>query len=132
MPPLAILPKKQYDMSQSNPTSQANLTCTDTDSKGVGSDALESTPEDSQATVSEDDRRVLNALRFFYPDRHLNMARVDHSSTLANHFKPTALSCFSESDTSSTESHTVSLDTDLIDADNRRNFVRTGIGTISY
>ena len=89
-------------MSQSNPTGQANLTHTDTDTKGVATDTLESTPEDSRADVSEDDCRVLNALRFFYTDRHINMACVGHNSTLVNDITSTTLSFVSDSDTFNT------------------------------
>ena len=84
MPP--ILPKKQNDMSQPTPTGQVNLTRTDTE--GVTADALESESEGNPPDVSDEDRRVLNALRFFYPDRHINMAHAGHSSSLVKVLSP--------------------------------------------
>ena len=67
----------------------------------------------------------------FFPDRHINMACTGHSSSLANDIKSTTLSFVSDSDTNSTESQTASFNMDLIDSDNKQNFARTGVGTMS-
>ena len=87
--------------------------------------------EGNPPDVSDEDRRVSNALQFFYPDRHINMARAGHSSNLVNDIKFTTLSFVSDSDTNSTESRIASFNMDLIDADNKQNFARTGLGTMS-
>ena len=124
MPP--ILHKKQYD-SQGH----ANLTRTDTDPEGVTADVLESESEDNPPDASDEDRRVLNTFQFFYPDRHIHMVHVGHISSLVNDIKSNTLNFVSDLDTNSTESQTVSLNTDLIYADNKQNFARTAIDTLS-
>ena len=104
-------------MSQPTPTGQANLTWTGTE--GVTTDILDSESEGNPPAVSDEDRRVLNALQFFYPDRNINMAHAGHTSSLVKDIKSTTLSFASDSDTNSTESQTASFNMDLIVTDNK-------------
>ena len=67
--------------------------------------------------------------RFF--DHPNTLSHAGHGSSLVNTFKSNSLIFDADTDTNSTESQTVSFDTDLIDAGNEWNFATTCIGTIA-